>query len=176
MPKLFGKADRDAKGDVSSSYPAWYFEVQTEELQEEIDRMKRKMDVGGVPSDHLPYAKRELEEMENQLARVKDSEPKMRPKDKDDAAQVYGELGEAISETLFTHSEMRSGKVSPHKEVKRMSKPCIPVTSEAMAAACKECGVEIKGGKITRNEATRVHKILGKYLGESTNIEDLRKE
>jgi len=37
-------------------------------------------------------------------------------------------------------------------------------------------GITAQGGKISRNQASRAYKIIGKVLGENTNVEKLRRD
>lgn len=175
MPKYFGEADRDAKGKIGSSYPAWYFETQKEELEESVAKKRRALDGGMVSPENLPFQLQELKQEEAKLKEIQDAKPVLKDVELDKVVKTRKELGESIGETLFTHDEMTTGKASPQEEQRRMTDRIIKVSSDGMAHACKDCGVTIQNGHITRNEAAKVWKIMGKLLGESSNIEDLRK-
>ena len=71
---------------------------------------------------------------------------------------------------------MRKGLADAREEMKRMTEPCIEVRGDAMNIA-KACNVKITKGKVSRDGAAKVWKILGKALGDSpTNIEHLRRD
>lgn len=175
MPKYFGDVDRDVKGKIGSSYPAWYFETQREELQESVAAKRRALEGGGVSPENLPFKMQELKQEEAKLREILDAKPTLKGVELDEVVETRKEFGEGISETLFTRDEMASGKASPHEEVRRMTERVIKVSSDGMARACQDCGVTILDGHITRNEAAKVWKIMSKLLGEPSNVEDLRK-
>ena len=100
---------------------------------------------------------------------------KLKGKQKDRVAKVYDELGRAIGDKLFTRSDMMKGLADAHEEVKRMTEPSIPVTGDAMSLA-KACNVKTVKGKVTREGAAKIWKILGKALGDRTNTEHLRRD
>ena len=174
--QFFGAADRKgrhADGKITSEYPAWYFVAQTEDLTEEIEHKTRSIKMGLIPPSELPYAQEELRKQETMLERIK-SKPELKGKDKDDAAKIYKHLSEQIGDTMFSRSEMKKGLVDAHEEVRRMTDPIINVRGQTKILA--NMGINAKGGKISRNEASKAFKIIGRVLGEATNIEYLRKD
>jgi len=70
---------------------------------------------------------------------------------------------------------MKKGLVSAQEEARRIMKPCIDLSNE-----CKELlpkmNITPRQGKLSRNEAAKAFKIIGKLLGKQTNIEYLRRD
>lgn len=174
--QFFGAADRKGKhadGKISSEYPAWYFDAQIEDLQEEIAHKKRMIDNQLVPPSELPYAREELKKQEEMFERIM-SKPKLTGKDKDDAANFYKHLADQIGDSMPSRSEMKKGLADAHEEARRMTEPIINVRGKTDVLA--NMGINAKGGKISRNQAAKAFKIIGRVLGEPTNIEYLRKD
>ena len=105
------------------------------------------------------------------MDKISSSRPKLKGKDKDDIAKGYKELGGQIAESMFTLSDMKRGTASAHEEARRMVKPIISVDPKLAAS----CGVNTKDGMVSRNDASKIYKIMGKLIGDNTNIEVLRK-
>lgn len=174
--KFFGEADRKgrhADGKITSEYPAWYFDAQTEDLQEEIEHKQRQIAQGLVPPSEMPYAREALKKQEETLERIM-SKPKLTGKDKDEAAKFYESLSEQICDSMPSRSDMKKGLADAHEEVRRMTTPIINVRGQTKLLA--NMGIEAKGGKVSRNQAAKAFKIIGRVLGEPTNIEYLRKD
>jgi len=70
---------------------------------------------------------------------------------------------------------MQKGLVNPHEEARRMVNNIISV-DEAHGGLFKNMNILPQDGKITRNQAAKAFKIIGKLLGEPTNIEYLRRD
>lgn len=174
---FFGAMDRkrrDPSGPVSSAYPAWYFDAHLEEMKEEIDRKKRDLARGVIPPSEIEYAKEELRKQEDRYREILASKPKLSGKEKDDLYKVYKELQDQIIDSMPTYTEMMKGHADPHEEARRMTTPIISVGrhSELFEAL----NIRVEGNKVTRNAASRAFKIIGKVLGERTNIEALRRD
>lgn len=176
MPKYFGDVDRNKKGEIGSQYPSWYFEQQQDELRESMEFKKRAIERGSIPKDSVAETLADIAREEQRLREIEQGRPRLKDSELDEVAKTREEIGAHISEALFTRTEESKNLTSGHEEARRMMKPCIKVTSDAMARACKDCGVTIKDGMITRNEAAKVWKIMGKLIGEDTNVERLRRD
>ena len=169
--EFFGEIDKNRSGKISSQYPAWYFDSQIEELSESIARKERSIKRGDMPSSEIGYAVSELDKERKKLDKISSSRPKIKGKDKDDMAKVYKEIGGQIAESMFTLSDMKRGTASAHEEARRMVKPIISVDPKLAEA----CGVKTTDGKVSRNDASKMYKIMGKLIGDNTNVEALRK-
>lgn len=174
--ELFGKVDRDYKDNITSEFPAWYFETQLDLMVEERASLVRRVERGQVPPDNVPYAKQEISAMQERIDEIKNSRPEIRDNERTMLQKYHKELSSKISEAMFTRSEMMMGTASAHEEAKRMVQPMIAI-SVPLRAMAKQCNVEIgKGSKISRNDATKIWKILGRLIGEGTNVEGLRRD
>jgi len=174
--QFFGAADREGKrsdGRIASEYPGWYFDVQLGDLKEEIeykqDQIKREL----VPPSELPYIKEELKKQEESLERIR-SKPKLKGKDEEEAGSFYKKLSTEIRESMPSRSEMKKGLVNVHEEARRMTEPIIDVRGKTKLLA--NMGITAKGGKISRTQASKAFKILGRVLDEPTNTEYLRRD
>jgi len=177
--QFFGSVDRKGKvdsGKVTSAYPAWYFTTHLEDLKEGIDRKHRAIQRGEIPASELDLAKIALKKETERYENIMMSRPKLDGKDVDDLAKVYKELEKDIQDSLFTRSDMKKGLVDVHEEARRMSEPIINVGGNV--ELLREMGVNIpkEHKMVSRNQASKAYKILGKLLGENTNVERLRRD
>jgi hypothetical protein len=58
--EFFGSADRNIKGEISSSVPAWMLSQHVEELQESVNMKERALKFNRIPAENRPYAEEEL--------------------------------------------------------------------------------------------------------------------
>jgi len=173
--EFFGSVDRKegkADGAITSEYPAWMHTYQIEELEESISRKERALDEGSIPGEHVSNSREELKREKGKLTLIKKSKPKLNATQKDKLYNDYKELGKGIEGYLFTRSDMMKGTADAHEEAERMIKPSIPVSPEI----AEMCNLKPEKGKISRNDASKAWKIIGRALGEPTNVETLRKD
>lgn len=170
--KFFGDIDRDYKGNINSSYPAWYFDNNIELLEQTIDSLRNRIENHKSHYEDLPYLQATLRADEKRLQLILESKPKLTNKQKDDLFEDYKSLGKSISDSFFSISEMKMGTVSAHSEYRKQKNPYIPINS----SLAKCFGLKVFDGLISRDNAIRVWKIIGKLTGEPTNPEILRKD
>ncbi|MCK5616850.1 hypothetical protein KAR91_84090 [Candidatus Pacearchaeota archaeon] len=177
MKAMFGKEDKNEKtGQIASEYPAWYFESHIQELQETIDRKERALSRGDIPMDAIPETKAAIAREKSKLDAIMGSKPTPSIPEKDKLSKIYKALSAKISETLFKRSAMEWGTADAHEEAKRMVQPIISLDKEELGLA-KSCGIKPDGnGKVSRNNAAKIFKLIGKLIGEPTNIEVLRED
>jgi len=168
--EFFGKVDRDSKGKIISQTPAWAMHTHIDELKEGIASKRRSIDRGLIDDAQVPYLKNEILREEGKLRSIEESRPKLTAKDTDSIHKSYEGLGSAIKETLFSRDEMMKGLADAGEEARRMVNPIIKVDPKL----AESCGVKTYRGKVSRNGASKMFQILGKTLGEPTNIEYLR--
>ena len=176
--QFFGAVDRKRKekqGEIASALPAWYFPRKIEELQEGIARKKRDLEGDSVHASVRPQIKRDLEVEQGRLDEIMKSKVVLKGKDKDEGKTLYDEMGKQIQDSMFTTLEMKKGFADPHEEARRMKEPIISVDSK-YEGVFKNLGLKPRNGKISRDEAAIVYKIMGKSLGENTNTERLRRD
>lgn len=178
--QIFGKADRDAQGNIASQMPAFYNTAQIELLEEEIGKYKRALESGIITADKIMLHKQELGKAEEKLKDIRDSEPNLSEGEKDRVTKQYKQLGTKISQYMYSIDEESRGLVDAHQESNRNTKPCIVLDKDGIMFA-QECGVRniVKDGKahkVSRNDASRMWKILGSLIGDYTNVEYLRKK
>ena len=113
--------------------------------------------------------------MQERIDEITNSRPEIRDNERSELQRHHKELSKKISEAMFTRSEMHRGTASAHEEAKRMTQKLIGVSPKLMGMA-KACNVSVVKGKISRNEATKIWKILGRLIGEGTNVEGLRRD
>ena len=174
--QFFSSIDRKGKradGAITSEYPAFYFYTHYEELQESTDKQQRQVDLGLVPASELPRIKAELKRNNDRLAEIQEANPKLGP-EKDAVHKLYKELEESISDSMYTRSDMQKGLVDAHEEARRMVDPLISIKGNEKFF--HNMGITARNGKVSRNEASRAYKIMGKALGENTNTERLRRD
>lgn len=177
--KFFGKVDLNKEGNISSQMPAWSMKNQLEELEEEVARKERALERGDIPHDSIATTREDLKKEKKQLNAIKESKPKFSETEENKLWKMHKDLGNVIKPTLFTRSEMMKGTASPHEEMRRMKDPCISVPKE-IAELCSDNGIKVSEEKnnflVSRDGASHMWKLIGRYFGENTNIEALRKD
>lgn len=179
MISFFGTVDRNKKGSRASEVPSWAMQTHITDLKESIDSKERAIERGDIPLDAISQTKAEIQKERQRLTEILESKPKASSDVEDKLWKIYKSLGKDIQDTLFTRSDMKLGLASPHEEAKRMVNPIIKVNKE-IVELCKENGVPVttKGNEVylTRNNASKIWKWTGHFLGEPTNVETLRKD
>ena len=175
--KFFGEADRTRDGKIKSDYPAWYQGQHVEDLRESIAQQERSLEEGSVPPERRGQYRERLNQEKERLEQIESSKPKLAGIEKDTAHKFRKEIGERISEAHYSRFHLEKGLVNAHEEARRMTEPCIEVKGQAEAEILRECGAKIsESGKVTRTEAEKAWKIVGRALGEDmTNVEVLRR-
>jgi len=173
--EFFGEIDRDVRNRIASEYPAWYFETHLSNMKEEMESLKRRIARGEVPHDGIPQAEAEVRNMNERITHIESSRPEIKEEEKNELMSLHNELSGKIADSMFTRSEMKMGLASPHEEASRMVDKRISISPKLKGLAAS-CNISMAGAKISRNDATRIWKILGKLLGIGTNVEGLRKD
>jgi len=169
--QFFGEVDKNSKGKISSLMPAWYFDAHIEEMRESLARKERALERGAVPPSEISYIRAQVKREKERLLEIENSIPDL-GKEVDRFAKAYNKLGEQIKDLLPTRSDELMGYASPREELKKMKTPCVSID----VSVAKACGVSPKRGKITRDEAVRCYRMIGKALGDNTNVERLRRD
>lgn len=172
--QFFGDVDRDAKGDITSAYPAWYQENLIRELGEDIHTLEtriRSMQEGRIMEAQLPSAKQELRRKKERMETILSTKPRLEGKDKDNVNKLRLGLEEEIGRSMFSHSDMHRGTANPHDELDRQKSNCIPLDGEIADGLGIQRG---KNGKVGRDVAIRAWKILSRAVGDDPNPERLR--
>lgn len=177
--KFFGKSDINQHGNISSEVPSWAMTSMIEELQESIRSKKAGIEMGTIPHDGITMAREEMKKEEAMLDKILSSKPKFSEQEENMIFKTHKEMASKIQETQYTRSEMKLGLVDIHEEARRMSEPIIKITKE-QADICKDNNIRVteeRGGLcVTRDGATQLWKLIGRYFGEPTNVETLRKD
>jgi hypothetical protein len=174
--EFFGPVDKKPDGTIRSFMPIWAQEKLCEDVEEEVGMRRRALERGEVPDDAIPGAKQGLERAEEKWNSVRDSRPKLTGEQKDICAKSRKSIGEKLTGMLFTASQMATGvDVQPFKEVEMMTEPCVKVEAHEKEGY-EACGIKIRKGKVTRQEAERVYILHSKSIGEDPSIEKLRRK
>ena len=171
--RFFGEIDCNEKdGTIKSDMPAWYFDVHITNLEESLSRKKRMLERGLIPQEQVQMTKNQIAGEQARLDAIKASKPTLEGRNKDLAYNAYISLGKQIKDSMPTRKESRNGLVNPHEELKRLKEKHISISPEI----AKACGVNVFRGHISGDEANKCYQILGKALGENTNVERLRRD
>jgi hypothetical protein len=173
--KFFGSVDKTKDGRLRSEMPAWYFQQHREELEESIRHKKYQLDHDLVPLTEKNLMKERLKQEEGRLNEIDASKPKITDIEKNVITKGRNDLGKKIKDSMFTRSEMERGVADAHEEARRMSDPIIKVDSKEESELLSACEIEIKDGKVSRDQASKAWKIGSRLLDESSNVEVLRK-
>ena len=175
MIQFYGKADMNKEGRVTSEYPGWYLDNEhIDELKRGIDYKQTLLDNGLCPPTEVGVTRTSLAREKDRLNMILESKPVLSADDKTKLAKIRKALGEEIKASMYTRSDMQKGVVDDHEEVRRMTEPIIDVTGEVYDVV-KASGVAIYDGKVSREGAIKPWKLIGKLLGEPTDVETLRK-
>ena len=176
MPEFFGVVDRTKEGKISSEYPAWYFDRQVEIAEESIATKERSLKGGFVPRESEGEYRIAIDQEKKKLEQITSSIPKLSEVEKDKCAKAYKNMTNAISSSMYTRSDMMKNLVDAHDEHRLNSRPCIKASAEAAEIAI-ENGIEVAdNGLMARKDAEKLCKIIGRAIGENTNMERLRKD
>lgn len=170
--EFFGEVDKNSKGEIASSMPAWYHEVKIEDLKERVAKKERQIENGQILSESVPLVKQEIRESKEKIEQIEASKPILRGGQKDMIAKVYHDLQNQIATSIPSIRDEREGYANPRDELKRMKDKHLTVSPE-MAEAY---GVKHVKGKISGDDGNRMYKMIGKLLGENQNIEKIRRE
>ncbi len=173
--KLFGEIDRQANGSISSEYPAWMNRVHINNLKEEVGKIEINLERNRIPHDKVYYEKEKLMMLKTKLENIDRSKPHLSDGEKGRLEKMYQYLGETISELMPTRTENLKGLFNTHKELECMQRPCIKVPEEFVSYVLAS-NITVLDGKISRNQAAKVWKIIGNLLDRHTNVEYLRKD
>lgn len=179
MVKFYGKIDINKHGNISSALPAWSMQTKIEELTESVESAERQIERGEVPYDKMGEVKEKIRKGKEKLEMILSSKPALSEEQENKLWKIYKSLGKDIQDSLFTRSEMKLGLASPHEELKRMKEPIIRISPE-IAEICKENNVKVSSKSnthyVSRDGASLMWKVIGKYFGEASNVETLRKD
>ena len=178
--QFFGAVDRQGKlktGTVRSEYPCWYHPARVDELAESINKDERMVKSGAI--DNLPNSQEfrsELERKKVLLTEIEKDRPILTGKDKDRVANAYLNLQGQIANLMPSYTDMTKGLANAHEENRKDTTKCVNI--EGFVDIARQCGVPVEKhtNTITRKQATRAWKIMGKALGEVSNVEYLRKD
>ena len=166
---------KDGKKKVASEYPAWYNRHLVDELSEDINVTEIALREGRVQDSQLHTTKEKLSRLKSKLEDIESSVPKFDAKGIDRLAKVRKELGKDIASMMYSRSDMQKGLADSHDEARRMTAQSISLSPEAHEIA-KACNVTPKDGRVSRTEAEKIWKIAGRFLGEGSNTESLRRD
>lgn len=177
--QFFGKIDLNKDGKIASKIPAWAMRPHIEELEEEIGRKERALEAETIPMDSIPKTKEDLRKEKKKLQDILESKPTLTETEQNKVWKIYKDLGTAIKPALFSRSDMMKGLASAHEEMRRMKDPVMSINRE-VADICESNGIRVTEKKeglfVSRDGAIDMWKHIGRYLGEQTNVEILRKD
>lgn len=140
--------------DKGSSMPSWYYDRQVEEENEWIKNAEKQLADNLIPQDKIIPIKAELQTKKIRFEKIKEAHEDAKElvnKDPDAFVKRRKELADLIKQSMFTRDEMfhrPARSVDPRHEAERSQ---------------------------LRNGLVKEWKIIGYLLGESTNVEALRK-
>jgi hypothetical protein len=134
------------------------------------------LEADAIPHQGKAKFREALRKKKERLAEIDASIPNLQGADKDAIAKIREETTKILKQEHPRFKDQEKGITDAHEEVKKMTDKYIPLKDEKMANFAKECNVEIKDGKISRNDMDKIHKLASKMLGESTDIEALRRD
>lgn len=176
--KFFGAVDRernDINGKILSAYPAWYYDEKIDRMKDDIIVRENRIVNGRVPSDRIEEERNALDERKKRLKGIIQSKPKLTGKERDEVSKFFKHLRDQVINRLPSRTDVLKGTVEIRGEVMWKKKPSIGV--EGFVPLCEALGLTMPEKKmISGHQAMLALKVLGKLLGEETNIERLRRD
>ena len=179
--QFFGRPDKvlnkeTGEWQISSSYPAWYFERHIALLKEDYDRCERALP--WAEQAEVPNLKANMERIKKRIKEIDESKPILNDRLKSLCFRVYQKCQKAIEESLFSRSDMLKGLADPHEELRRQKDPIFGGFNERgeEATLFRLLNIIHQGGKYSRDQLVKTYKILGRLLGEDISVERLRKD
>jgi hypothetical protein len=163
------------KGDstITATYPGWYFDQQLAEKKEEYRQRTRKPADDEIVSDVDPEYLNETRALATKIKALEEARPKLNGAQTTFLKKAVSELECGISESMFSYDDMHFGEASAHEELKRQLNPCIKIDKRLATSLNLK---SYKGGMVSRDDATIATQIMNKALGETSNIERLRRK
>jgi hypothetical protein len=164
--KWFSEADYDDAGKIATYLPSYTKYRRLEELREDVKEIERIVNDGIISGRALNDLRNKLAYKKQRLEKL-GSKPRITGFLRDKLKNALDDLSGEINSALFSYDEARKVSVSAHENVRRMTTPCIPVRDSLAGSIAKECNIRVHHGKVTREEAIRIAKIMKYNLGES---------
>ncbi len=172
--QIFGdkdSIDRRADGRPNAFKPSWAEKPAMDALKEDVESTKRALDMGRIPASEVYLAEERVRKGETRIQEIEQGKPKLNDQERDETANHRKRLAKEIGDALFTHTEMDMGFADAHEEAARMTEKKMKLDPEQ----AKECGITLVDGKGSRDDAAKMFQHLSYALGESPDIERLRK-
>jgi hypothetical protein len=176
MESVFGSVDKNRDNKIASEWPAWMQERNVDNLKEEINQIEVGIRSGRFNPDEVHEARQDKANKEAKLEAIMKSKPNPDVAEKDMLYKYYRSFGAKISESMFTRSDMNYGLAPAHEEAKRMKLPCITLDPNECEIALSCNVTPNKKRMVSRDQASKVFKLLGKILDEPANVEHLRQD
>ena len=170
----FTEVDYNSKREIAANYPAWYFDVQLNELNEEIHVLEQGIEDGFYEARFIKEARKKLKEKKERYNIILEGKPKISGMKKDEVYRAVQEFEKSILDSKFTWEEcwnVKKHHADAHEEARRMVTPCIKVTNRIVADFAKQAGMRMENGKISRNDAINACAVLAKSIGEQINVD-----
>ena len=171
---VFSDVDK-IKGEISSQFPAFYYDSNVDKLKEAISTQKWDLKNGGIPAEKVNEARNNLQRDELRLGEIERTKPCLSTGERDRLWKLRSEMAKLIQPAQFTYSEMNRNIANAGEEARRMKQPCIELSKELLGIAAA-CHVRVTEGKVSRDGVEKMWKIAGKIIGEGTNVEALRRD
>ena len=116
--QFFGEVDK------GSAKPSFCYPKRKQDLEEEISKMERNLEIGNVGEENRMSYKLKVDKKRERLTKINESEEnskKLFNQDKDAWIERRNKLKEEISSGLPTRADVKKRHVNPHK-IARMEK------------------------------------------------------
>lgn len=177
--EFFGEIDKTFDRDtheqrVASEYPAWYFDRQCRNIKDEISAIEGRLERGEVPEKGKMAEMKLLRQLKQKKDAIEKSTLRLNDVDKDKFAKTVKDLAVRIGSAKFSRSDEQKGFADAHEEYERQNFPCIELKGDEFIFA-RKANVQIVDGKVSRNGAEKIWKIMRKALGESSDTAILQR-
>jgi len=172
--QFFTEMDLDPKGRIKNTYPVYFERNQEQDIKEEIRRIETGIENRYYTGATMGEAMERLKKAKESLDRIQAIRPQFE-KQKDSISKFVKELATEISPAMYRRKELAKNLVDAHEEAKKMVEPVIRLTPWS-AKVAHDNGIRVTDGKISRDDATRLWQMGREALGESRNVEFLRRD
>lgn len=184
LPRLFGEIDRvregPNRGKLAQDVPSWTQDGPIRGMEDEKEGAKRRLQYTKrhrIFDGETIYSQEEsVKNLEERLEAVKAAKPtNLRARDKDFFAKEYKQLGEQLKDSFETVSDMKLGRVDPHRIADKMDGTIKNIKVDRRLAEQFEIPVD-RDGRISESNASRIYSTLGKLLDSNPSPEALRRD
>ena len=171
--QFFTEVDFNQHNNVSGMFPAYTNLTLIEDLKNDIYGAEVALNGQNISPDRRVSLSKSQAEKKERLHIIEESRPKI---DETKLKNIKKDVEGLIKDSLFTTTQMQKGLADAHEEARRMVEKRIPISNE-VANLLMGCNVKVDPDNkvVSRNDLVKGWKMIQKFYGENSNVEQLRR-